>query len=107
MSFKKLKFPTAQTILIIIAGLVALLTWVVPAGKYDSLTYNSTDKTFTKTSLETTTALPATQHTLDSLQIKIPLEKFTSGAIYKPIGIPNTYRQLEARPQGFAAFVLM
>ncbi|MET2986131.1 YfcC family protein [Aureibaculum conchae] len=102
---KKLKFPTAQTILIIIAGLVALLTWVVPAGKYDSLTYNSTDKTFTKTSLETTTALPATQHTLDSLQIKIPLEKFTSGAIYKPIGIPNTYQQLEARPQGFAAFV--
>ncbi|MDY7394846.1 YfcC family protein [Aureibaculum sp. 2210JD6-5] len=102
---KKLKFPTAQTILLIIAGFVALLTWVVPAGKFDSLTYTTTDKTFIKTSLETTTALPATQHTLDSLQIKIPLEKFTSGAIYKPIGIPNTYQQLEARPQGFAAFV--
>ena len=105
MRFKKLKFPTAQTILLIIAGLVALLTWVVPAGKYDSLTYNATDKTFTKTSLENITPLPATQHTLDSLQIKIPLEKFTSGAIYKPIGIPNTYQQLEARPQGFASFV--
>ncbi|MCL4155914.1 UNVERIFIED_CONTAM: hypothetical protein GTU68_063385 [Idotea baltica] len=105
MRFKKIKFPTAQTILIVIAGLVALLTWVVPAGKFDSLTYNATDKTFTKTSLETTTALPATQQTLDNLQIKIPLEKFTSGAIYKPIGIPNTYQQLESKPQGFPAFV--
>ncbi len=105
MRLKKLKFPTAQTILIIIAGLVALLTWVVPSGKYDSLTYNSDDKTFIKRSLETTTPLPATQQTLDSLQIKIPIEKFTSGAIYKPIGVPNTYQQLESRPQGFAAFV--
>lgn len=104
MRFKKLKFPTAQTILIIIAGLVALLTWVIPAGKYDSLTYNSIDKTLIISSLEKTTPLPATQRTLDSLQIKIPIEKFTSGAIYKPIGIPNTYQQLESKPQGFTAF---
>ncbi|QCX40607.1 YfcC family protein [Aureibaculum algae] len=105
MRFKKLKFPSAQTILLIIAGLVALLTWVVPAGKFDSLTYDATANAFTKTSLETTTTLPATQQTLDNLQIKIPLEKFTSGAIYKPIGIPNTYQQLTSKPQGFAAFM--
>ncbi len=104
MPLKKLKFPTAQTILIIIAGLVALLTWVVPAGKFDSLSYNAADKTFTRTSLETTTPLPSTQQTLDQLQIKIPIEKFTSGAIYKPIGIPNTYQHLASKPQGFAAF---
>ncbi|RPD94578.1 YfcC family protein [Aureibaculum marinum] len=105
MHFKKLKFPSAQTILIIISGIVALLTWIIPAGKYDSLSYDTEAKTFIKTSLKTTTTLPATQQTLDSLQIKIPIEKFTSGAIYKPIGIPKTYQQLDAQPQGFVAFV--
>ncbi len=101
---KKLKFPTAQTILLIIAGLVTLLTWFVPAGKYDSLSYSASDNTFTRTSLEKTTSLPATQTTLDELEIIIPIEKFTSGDIYKPIGIPNTYQKLESKPQGFADF---
>jgi len=102
---KKLKFPTAQTILLIIAALVTLLTWFVPAGKYDNLTYNSDNNTLDKISLESTTSLPATQETLDNLLIKIPIEKFTNGDIYKPINIPNTYKKLEAKPQGFAAFV--
>lgn len=102
---KKLKFPTAQTILFIIAGLVALLTWIVPAGKYDSLTYNAADSNFNRTSSGEVFSLPATQETLESLKIKIPLEKFTKGDIYKPIGIPGTYKKLESRPQGFAAFV--
>lgn len=101
---KKLKFPTAQTILIVIAGLVTLLTWLVPAGKYDSLSYNESNNTFTKTSLEKKIDLPATQETLNTLNIKIPVEKFTSGDIYKPIGIPNTYKKLESKPQGLAAF---
>ncbi len=102
---KKLKFPTAQTILIVIAGLVTLLTWLIPAGKYDNLAYNVASNTFTKSSLEAQIELPATQATLEGLGIKIPIEKFTSGAIYKPIGIPNTYKQLESKPQGFAALV--
>ena len=86
---KKLKFPSAQTILLIIAGLVTLLTWVIPAGKYETLGYNSTDNTFTRTGITTTETLPATQKTLEDLNIKIPLEKFTSGDIYKPINIPK------------------
>jgi uncharacterized ion transporter superfamily protein YfcC len=102
---KKLKFPSAQTILILIAGFVTLLTWLVPAGKYDNLAYNTTSNTFTKTSLETQIELSATQATLDGLGIKIPIEKFTSGAIYKPISISNTYQELESKPQGFAALV--
>ncbi len=97
---KKLKFPTAQTILILIAVVVTVLTWLVPAGKYDSLAYNSSSKSFTKSGQETSIDLPATQTTLDSLDIKIPVEKFTSGDIYKPIGIPNTYKELESKPQG-------
>jgi uncharacterized ion transporter superfamily protein YfcC len=99
---KKLKFPTAQTILILIAIIVTLLTWLVPAGKYDSLTYNSKSNTFFKTSLEERIELPATQETLENLNIKIPIEKFTNGDIYKPIGIPNTYKELESKPQGLA-----
>lgn len=102
---KKLKFPTAQTILIVIAIFVAVLTWMIPAGKYDSLSYNATSNTFIKTSQGETLELPATQETLISLGIKIPIEKFTSGAIYKPIGIPNTYKELDAQPQGWAALV--
>lgn len=100
---KNLKFPTAQTILIIIAGFVALLTWLVPAGKYDSLVYNTTSNTFTKTSLEKSIELPATQETLGNLNIEIPIQKFISGDIYKPIGIPNTYKELESKPQGLGA----
>ncbi len=100
---KKLKFPTAQTILIIIAGFVTLLTWLVPAGKYDSLAYNAISNTFTKTGIVESVELPATQESLENLNIKIPIHKFTSGDIYKPIGIPNTYKELESKPQGLAA----
>lgn len=102
---KTLKFPSAQTILLIIAGLVTLLTWLVPAGKYQTLGYDKTANQFTRVSLEESVTLPATQETLETLNIKIPLEKFTSGDIYKPINIPNTYQQLEAKPQGFFDFV--
>ncbi|SEP67018.1 Uncharacterized membrane protein YfcC, ion transporter superfamily [Hyunsoonleella jejuensis] len=99
---RKLKFPTAQTILIFIAIVVTLLTWLVPAGKYDTLVYNTESETFFKTSLEKRIELPATQETLDNLAIKIPVKKFINGDIYKPIAIPNTYKKLEPRPQGLA-----
>lgn len=103
---KKLKFPTAQTILILIAIIVTLLTWLVPAGKYDSLAYNTKSNTFIKTSLGESIELPATQETLENLNIKIPIEKFTNGDIYKPIGIPNTYKEQESNPQGLAELVM-
>ena len=64
---KNLKFPTAQTILLIIAGLVTLLTWIVPAGKYDTLTYNKDTNAFTRTSEDASVTLPATQETLENL----------------------------------------
>jgi len=100
---KKLNFPTAQTLLILIAGFVALLTWVIPAGKYDSLSYDASGNTFLKTSLEGKTTLPPTEETLEDLNINIPVQKFTSGDLYKPIGIPGTYKELRSRPQGFTA----
>ncbi len=102
---KNLKFPSAQTILFVIAGLVALSTWFVPSGKYDSLTYSKDAKKLVRNSQGAETELPATQETLNDLNIKIPIENFTSGAIYKAIGIPKTYQKIESHPQGFAAFI--
>lgn len=101
---KKLKFPSAQTILLVIAALVALLTWVVPSGKYDSLAYNAADNTFIRKSMGESFVIPAQQVTLDQLNIKIPLKKFTDGAITKPISIPNTYKKTAANSQGFFEF---
>ncbi|WP_104733815.1 YfcC family protein [Hanstruepera ponticola] len=102
---KKLKFPSAQTILLIIAGLVAILTFIVPAGKYDTLVYDNASDMFIRASQENTETLAATQETLESLNVIIPLEKFTSGDIYKAINIPNTYKELDAKPQGLVAFL--
>ena len=101
----KSKFPTAQTVLLIIAGLVALLTWFVPAGQYDRLSYNKETETFTRTHLTETITLVASQKTLNDLKVKIPLEKFTNGDLWKPISIPGTYLKLEPRPQGLLAFI--
>lgn len=102
---KTLKFPSAQTILFLIAGFVTILTWLIPAGAYDNLIFNEAQNTFTIISKGQSSELPATQETLNTLNIKIPLEKFTSGDIYKPIGIPNTYKQLDSNPQGFVDFI--
>lgn len=102
---KKLKLPSAQTILLLIAAMVALLTWIIPAGKYDQLTFNKELKTFSIISGENSKTVPATTKTLDSLGIKIPIAKFTNGDIWKPINIPNTYHEVDAKPQGFFAFI--
>lgn len=34
----KFKFPTAYTILFVLIALVAAMTWIVPAGKYQMVT---------------------------------------------------------------------
>lgn len=102
---KKLKFPTAHTILLLIAGVVTILTWIIPSGKYDTLVYNSSSHTFERSNLEESITLPGTEETLNNLNIKIAVEKFTNGDIYKPISIPNTYQRLPSNPQGIAALV--
>lgn len=95
----KKKLPTPITILLFVIVLGSICTWLLPAGQYNKLKFE-TDH-FTLTSPDTTVALPSTQHTLDSLNINIALEKFTTGAIWKPVSVPGTYRKLESNPQGF------
>lgn len=102
----KFSFPSAQTILFIIAGLVALLTWFVPAGQYDTLAYDSDSKEFVRKGKDGSTTLPATQQTLENLNIKIPLKNFTGGGIYKPIAIPGSYQKLDPKPQGVVEFLM-
>jgi uncharacterized ion transporter superfamily protein YfcC len=98
-------FPSAQSILLIITAFVAILTWVIPAGQYASLTYDKSEDIFIKTLNGQAEKLPATLETLKTLNVQIPLQSFTSGAIYKPISIPGTYKAVEAKPQGFFEFV--
>jgi len=102
---KKRTFPSAQSILLIIAALVALLTWIIPSGQYASLTYDKAENVFIVTTRGSTENLAATSQTLKTLNVQIPLENFTSGAIYKSISIPGTYKITVSRPQGFFEFV--
>ena len=102
---KKLTFPSAQALLLIIAALVALLTWVIPAGQYTTLTYDQAEGVFIKNDRGSLEKLPAAGKTLESLKIAIPLERFTSGAIYKPISIPGTYKSVSPQPQGLFEFL--
>lgn len=102
---KNWNLPTAQTILISIAFFTAVLTWIIPSGKFSRLAYSATEKTFHIQSDDYSSVIPATQESLDQLNIKIPIEKFTNGDIYKPISIPNTYKTVKSNPQGIIEFI--
>ncbi len=94
----KKSLPSPITILMGVIILAALSTWLLPAGQYSKLAVEN--NLFNITTNAKTFTLPLTQKTLDSLQIKIPLINFTSGAISKPISIPGTYTKLARNGQG-------
>ena len=96
----KIKFPTPYSVLMLVIILGAVLTFVLPSGKYDTLSYNEETKAFTITTADKTYSIPATQQILKDKGITIALEKFTQGKIKKPISIPNTYKRGEPSPQG-------
>ena len=94
----------AHTVLLLIAAVVTLLTWLLPAGQYDTLKYDASRNVFVREGAEQTT-YSATTHTLDSLGLNAELDKFTSGVIFKPIGIPGSYHRTEPKPQGLMAML--
>lgn len=100
----KFNLPTATTLMMLVIILAAISTWILPAGQYSKLT-NDHNKSFLITSKNGSTSFPLTQKTLDSLSIRISLEKFIKGDILKPISIPNTYQQDEKKPQGLVAIL--
>jgi uncharacterized ion transporter superfamily protein YfcC len=94
---KKMMHPI--TILLLVTIIAALATWFVPAGLYHKLSIS--ENTFTIKTNSTTINAPLTQKTLDSLHILIPLKKFTSGDIAKPVSIPNTYQATQSNKATF------
>jgi uncharacterized ion transporter superfamily protein YfcC len=104
---KKIQFPTAFTVLFIVLILAAILTYIVPAGLYSKLQYDSEKNVFIVEDHEgKISTLPATQDTLNKLNIKMNVSKFIDGSIRKPIAIPGTYRRIEQSPQGLLSVIM-
>ncbi len=95
----KRKLPSPITILMAVIILAALATIVIPAGQYSRLYYTE-GNAFKLTAKGAELSLPFAQQTLDSLNIKITLEKFKSGAIRKPVSVPGTYQTIPKNRQG-------
>lgn len=92
---KSCSFPTAYSILLIIELIVFILTYIIPKGLYDKISYSSEEKSFSIKSYNgTITRHNATQEFLDELQVKIPLDSFIKGYLIDPISIPNTYHEI-------------
>jgi uncharacterized ion transporter superfamily protein YfcC len=95
---KKRKLFSPITILMIVIIIAALATWLVPAGRYNTLSFEN--NTFKYNTDSSQIILPFTQTTLDSLHIFISPEKFASGAIRKPVAVPETFHLLNKNAQG-------
>lgn len=106
MKRKNFEFPTAYTVLFLILILVTILTHVIPAGKYDRLSYQEdTNKLVIEKYGNENINLDATQENLDKLNINIDINKFVDGTIKKPMAIPNTYTKLESQAQGLEELI--
>jgi uncharacterized ion transporter superfamily protein YfcC len=96
----KLKqLPSPITILVIVILIAAAATWLLPAGEYNKLSYSGTGS-FSMSTPSGDKPLSFTQHTLDSLRIRIPLARFQGGDIRKPVAVPGSYHQLASNKQG-------
>jgi uncharacterized ion transporter superfamily protein YfcC len=94
------KLPSPITILVIVILIAAAATWLLPAGEYNKLSYTEPGTFSISTNNGAAKTLPFTQHTLDSLHIRIPIAKFKNGDIRKPVAVPGSYHQLKSNKQG-------
>ncbi len=101
---KAKSLPNPLTLIMLVIILASISTWLLPSGQYSKLSVDD-NKAFVVTSTAAAVSLPFTQHTLDSLHIKISLEKFSNADIRKPIAIPGTYQRQKSNPQGFIALI--
>lgn len=101
---KQFKLPSASTLIVLVIIIAASSTWFLPSGQYSKLS-NNNNTAFIVTSTSGSISLPFTQKTLDSLSIKIRLQKFENNEINKPISVPNTYHKLPSKPQGIIAIL--
>jgi len=94
---KKLTFPTAFTVLLIVLILAAGLTYLVNAGAYAKLVYDLDNQVFIETFPDGTTR---------ELEGTSDIAKFQEGSINKPIAVPGTYEKVKANPQGIRELLL-
>lgn len=99
----KRSFPGPIPILMMVIILAAISTWLLPAGQYNKLSV--TGKTFTMVTDTNEIALPLTQKTLDSLGIRIKVEKFVDGNIRKPVSVPGSFTRQKRNQQGFLSIL--
>jgi uncharacterized ion transporter superfamily protein YfcC len=95
----KRSFPGPIPILMLVIILAAISTWLLPAGQYNKLSVSG--KAFTMVTDTNEIALPLTQQTLDSLGIRIKVQKSMDGDIRKPISVPNSFTKQKRNQQGF------
>ena len=95
----KKSFPGPIPILMMVIILAALSTWLLPAGQYNKLSVSG--KAFTMVTDTNEIVLPLTQKTLDSLGIRIKVQKFIDGDIRKPVSVPGTFVKQKRNQQGF------
>lgn len=87
------------TILAIVIIIAAVATWMLPAGKYNTLHFQDSQLIYqTDTNLA---RLTAEKKVLDSLHISIPLSSFENGDIKKPVAVPATFHLIGSNRQGF------
>lgn len=104
---KKHQFPTAYTVVILVLLLVQILTFFIPAGNYATIQYNNDSNNFTITKPSGKKIKEAaTQKTLNKYKVKISINKFKDGTIYKPVAIPNSYEKInQKKPNLYQAIV--
>ena len=88
-------------ILFILTVVAVIATWVIPAGAYSKLSYEPSSQELKIVNPHNQVKkVPGTQQELDKMGVKIKIEQFKSGAINKPVSIPNTYERLKQHPAG-------
>ena len=95
----KKSFPQPITILMAVIVLAAISTWLLPAGQYSKLSVVE-QKSFSMTTPDGDITLSFTQKTLDSLGLRISIQKFINGEVLKPVSVPGTYKKTAGNPQG-------
>ncbi len=100
---KKRSLPGPISILMLVIILAAVCTWVMPAGQYRKLSVSN--NSFIIAGASGDLSLPLTQQTLDSLGIRINVQKFINAGIRKPISVPGTFTKQPKNPQGFISIL--
>ncbi|MGT2808224.1 YfcC family protein [Streptococcus iniae] len=96
---KSFRMPGAFTILFILTIIAVLATYIVPSGSYAKLQYDpESSKLLLTDPSGKVSKKEASQKELDKIGVKIKVEEFTSGAISKPVSVPNTYKRLKQNP---------